>query len=48
LAAEAELATERTQPLVAEAVKTSPIPPVKRSGKIKAKQIKKVEIIGAN
>ena len=47
LAAEAELASERTKPLEAEAVKTNRKPPVTSTGKTKAKQVKQVEIIGA-
>jgi hypothetical protein len=47
LAAEAELAKERTKPLAGKAVKTNPKPPVPGRGKTKAKQVKKVEIIGA-
>lgn len=47
LQAEAELASERTKPLAGAAVKTSRKPPVTRTGKTKAKQVKKVEIVGA-
>ena len=48
LAAETALARERTKPLAAEAVKTNRKPPVTSTGKTKAKQVKQVEIIGAN
>ena len=48
LAAETALARERNKPLAAEAVKTNRKPPVTSTGKSKAKQVKQVEIIGAN
>ena len=47
LTAQAELARERIMPLAGEAVKTNRKPPVTSSGKSKAKQVKQVEIIGA-
>jgi len=47
LQAEADLARERTKPLADEPVKTNRKPPVTSTGKTKAKQVKKVEIIGA-
>ena len=42
LQAETALARERSKPLAAEAVKTNHKPPVKITGKRKAKQVKKV------
>jgi DUF2934 family protein len=47
LQAEAELASERTKPVADDAVRKNRKPPVTSSGKTKAKQIKKIEIIGA-
>ena len=47
LQAEAELAGERNKPLAGEAVKKNRNPPVTSAGKTKAKQVRKVEIIGA-
>jgi hypothetical protein len=47
LRAEAELARERTKPVAGEAVKTNRKPPVRKTGKSKAKQAKKAETIGA-
>ena len=47
LQAEAELARERTQILEAQPVKTNRKPPVTSTGKRKTKQVKQVEIIGA-
>ncbi len=47
LQAEAELAGKRNKPLAGEAVKKNRNPPVTSAGKTKAKQVRKVEIIGA-
>ena len=48
LAAEAELAGERTKPLQVEAVKTNRKHPVTKPGKRTGKQAKQAEIITAN
>jgi hypothetical protein len=48
LAAEAELARERTKPLPGEAVKPNRKRPVTKTGKSKAKQAKQAEIITPN
>ena len=48
LQAEAALARERTQMLEAQPVKTNRKPAVTSTGKRKAKQVKQVEIVGAN
>jgi hypothetical protein len=47
LQAEAELARERTKPLAGEAVGKNRKPRATSSGKRKAKQVKQVEMIGA-